>query len=72
MTCVKILNGYVCVSPSYKLRLADGTRVFMEWHRYCGPEFYYDKSHNRIIDGWYENELFADAVSWFVGKGYKA
>ncbi len=54
MTCIRIPNGIICTYPTYRLRLEDGTCVFMSWHDYCGPEFYRDKNERRWIDEWWE------------------
>lgn len=50
MTCVRIPGGIVCLSPFFRLRLADGSCVFMEWHNYCGPTFFRDRAARRMID----------------------
>ncbi len=44
MTCIRIHGGIMCVSPSFRLPLADGTRVYMAWNHYCGPIFYRDRA----------------------------
>jgi hypothetical protein len=72
MTCYRIPNGFVCVSPSYRLRLEDGAHVFMAWHHYCGPTFYRDKLERREIDEWWVNPLICKALDWFQGRGNKA
>ena len=69
MTCVRIPNGIICFTPEYRLRLADGTCVFMSWHNFCGPEFYKDKAMNRLYDNWWDNPLIEDALNWFIGRG---
>lgn len=72
MTCTNLGWGIVCTSPFYRLPLADGTRVFMDWHHYCGPTFYRDRNSNRIIEDWWENELICEALQWFQDRGNKA
>ena len=82
MTCIPILEqfggrkgrvvGFVCVSPFYRLRLEDGTCVFMEFHRYCGPTFYRDRATTRDIPEWYDNPLICKALDWFVARGHRA
>lgn len=62
----------ITYSPSYRLRLADGTCVFMSWHHYCGPEFYRDRNETRLYDEWYENPLIVQALNWFINRGHKA
>ena len=72
MTCVRIGHGYLCSSLSYRLPLADGRRVFMGWHHYCGPIFFHDKAENREIEDWHEDQLICDALDWFLNRGKKA
>lgn len=60
------------MSPFYRLRLEDGTCVFMDWHHYCGPTFFRDKWERRVIDNWWENELICKALNWFQNRGNKA
>lgn len=62
-------NALVTYSLNYKLPLSDGTRIFMDWHHYCGPTFYYDKVGNREIKTWWENSLICDALDWFIKRG---
>lgn len=56
----------------FRLRLSDGTCVFMLFHPYCGPEFFKDKECNRPIENWWENDLIDHALTWFIGRGNKA
>jgi len=77
MTCIRIPNGIMCLSPTFRLPLADGTHVYMEWHNYCGPTFFADKACRRQIDDWYEepNErgyYIRKALQWFVNRGERA
>ncbi len=72
MTCIRIHGGIITLNDSYRLRLDDGTCVFMSWHHYCGPEFYRDRSERRYIDEWWENPLIVKALDWFTGRGNKA
>lgn len=72
MTCIRMNGMIVCVSPFYRLRLADGRCVFMEWHSFCGPTFYRDRNCRRMIEDWYEDTLICDAIDWFVKREYKA
>jgi hypothetical protein len=72
VTCIRIPGGIITLNDSYRLRLEDGTCVFMSWHHYCGPEFYRDRSERRYIDEWWENPLIVKALDWFVGRGEKA
>lgn len=73
MTCLKVKSGFVCVgSKSKRLRLLDGSYVFMEWHSYAGPIFFKDKENTREIENWWDNELLAKAQEWFVNRGKKA
>jgi len=72
MTCIRIPNGFVCRSPQFRLPLANGGRVFMEWHNYCGPHFTHDKAGDREVESWWENELIIDALTWFQKRGNRA
>lgn len=58
--------------PFFRLRLADGTCVFLEWHNYVGPTFYRDRACVRSIDEWYDNPLICAALDWFIERGKKA
>lgn len=77
MTCIKLYdtrgNSILCVSDRFfRLPLADGTRVFMEFHKYLGPLFYKDKNQTRIIENWDEFPLICDALEWFCKRGHMA
>jgi len=73
MTCTVFHGGIICTnSMHYRLRLADGRRVFLEWHHYCGPVVYLDRAMNRELENWLEDPLICDAIDWFVGRGEKA
>lgn len=72
MACIRIPNGIITITPLYRLRLDDGTRVFMTWHPYCGPTFFRDKHGRRLIDDWHENSLICKALEWFIGRGERA
>ena len=78
MGCVFIesskVKAIVCgVNNSvYRLPLADGRRVYMEWHRYCGPTLYLDRQFKREIDDWWEDDLICEAIEWFQNRGNRA
>lgn len=72
MTCVRIEHGFICGSPTYRLPLRDGTRVYMSWHNYLGPIFFRDRAETREIQDWYDNPLIIEALDWFTGRGNKA
>jgi len=72
MPCHHIGNMIICTSPSFRLRLENGDHVFMSWHRYSGPEFFYDKKETRWIDKWWENKLITNALDWFIARGKRA
>lgn len=63
---------HISYTPTYRLRLSDGTCVFMDWHKYLGPEFFHDKNTQRPIDEWWENDLINDQLDWFIKRGEKA
>lgn len=75
MSCTRLRSGgFVCVSTSgfYRLRLADGTCVFMSWHHYLGPMFFKDRAERREIIDWYDNPLIEAQLDWFIERGKKA
>lgn len=72
MSCTRIRGAIVCHSPSYRLRLADGTCVFMNWHHFCGPALYQDRAECREINDWYDHPLIVQAVDWFIMRGERA
>lgn len=72
MTCIRILGGIVCLSPFYRLPLADGRRIFMDWHNYCGPIFYRDRDARREVAEWWNDPLICEALDWFTGRGNRA
>ena len=58
MPCTSILDhggkrrvGFICWSPVHHL----GRGVWMEWHSYLGPTFFYDKDCRKPFDDWYMN-----------------
>lgn len=77
MTCTVIVMGnstrvFLCHSPFYRLRLRDGTCVFMEWHNYCGPTFYRDRDAHRVVETWWNDPRICAALDWFCKRGNKA
>lgn len=74
MGCEIYQNTIVCnhTAGTYRLPLADGTRVYMDGHDYLGPIFFKDKMCLREIEDWYNNELICDALTWFQKGGNKA
>ncbi len=72
MSCIHFAGGIICMSPFFRLRLADGRCVFMEWHSYLGPTIYRDRACSRQIDDWYDDVLICEALTWFVNRGEKA
>ena len=63
-----------CVSRPriFRLPLASGGRVFMEWHSYFGPTFYRDRACRREIDGWWDMPEVCAALEWFQERGKAA
>lgn len=46
MTCLRMGNAIVCISPWGRLRL--GNRyVWVDFHEYCGPSFYWDSANTK-------------------------
>lgn len=72
MTSINLGWAIVSVSPFYRLPLADGRRVFMDFHHFCGPTFYRDRHGSRIIADWYDDPLICAALDWFVGRRARA
>lgn len=72
MTCIPFAGCIICVSPFYRLRLADGRCVFMEWHSYLGPTIYRDRACRRDIEDWYDDALICKQIDWFQKRGCKA
>jgi hypothetical protein len=72
MTCVRIEHGFICLSPLHKLRLSDGSRVFMVWHNYLGPTFYRDRDECREIEDWFNSPLICNALDWFCQRGHRS
>ncbi|GAP37333.1 hypothetical protein ABXN37_19610 [Piscinibacter sakaiensis] len=58
--------------PVWRLPLADGRRVFMEFHAYLGPSLFRDRACRREIETWYEDPGICAAVQWFVDRGRRA
>ena len=58
----------ISMPRDYRLRLEDGTCVFVLWHNYCGPTVYRDLAWNRPIEDWWENKMICDAIDWLQTK----
>ena len=71
MTCINFGSAILCYNKSYRLRLLDGRYIYMEWHNYFGPTFYYDKWSNSMTDDWWEDDNICYAIEWFSGRGKK-
>ena len=63
--CISCVTGH----RVFRLPLASGGRVFMEWHRYFGPSFWRDRACTREIETWYEVPEICDALEWFQARG---
>lgn len=66
--CIACATGH----RVFRLPLASGGRVFMEWHRYFGPSFWRDRRCTREIEDWYERPEICDALEWFQQRGKRA
>lgn len=53
----------------WRLPLASGGRVYMEFHSYFGPSFFRDRACRREIDEWYTNPEICAALDWFCKRG---
>ena len=59
----------ICWLPRvWRLPLADGRRVFMEFHSYLGPSLFRDRACRREIETWYTDPELVAAVDWFVQR----
>jgi hypothetical protein len=58
--------------PVWRLPLASGGRVFMDFHSYFGPSFYRDHRCAREIEQWYEDAEIVAALDWFIARGKMA
>ncbi|MEZ6841340.1 hypothetical protein ABVN80_14805 [Acinetobacter baumannii] len=47
-------GGFVCLVPTFRLRLLDGRYVYMTWNNYCGPLFSHDRDETRVIEDWHK------------------
>jgi hypothetical protein len=75
VSCTRLRSGgFICqiTNGFYRLRLADGTCVFMSWHHYLGPVFFRDRDERREIQDWYDNKLICDQLDWFIERGKRA
>jgi len=72
MPCIQIEYGFICGSPSFRLRTNDGRYIFMSWHSYLGPTFYHDRNEQREIEEWYKDTAICRALDWFTSRGNKA
>lgn len=63
--CRRCLTG----PPVWRLPLASGGRVFMEFHSYLGPAFFRDHACQREIELWYEDPEIVAALDWFIARG---
>lgn len=49
MTCINFGNGIVCINPWGRLKV--GNRyVWVDFHPYCGPNFYTDSRMTKLYD----------------------
>lgn len=73
MTGHKLAIVHIGWIPTYRLRLDDGTYVFMVFHRVMGVMgFYRDKAERREITDWFNNPLICKAFDWFCNRGNRA
>ena len=63
--CISCITG----NNVWRLPLAGGGHVYMEFHRYFGPSFYRDRAGRREIEDWYTRPEICDALEWFVQRG---
>lgn len=63
--CIRCVSG----RPVFRLPLASGGRVYMEWHSYFGPSFFRDQACQREIETWYLDPEICAALEWFQQRG---
>jgi hypothetical protein len=71
MTCIRFGSAIVCVSPWGRLRL--GNRyVWVDFHEYCGPSFYWDSAMTKGYDPADENDPIWDEFGKWLKKYQEA
>lgn len=65
VACVACVTG----NRVWRLPLASGGRVYMEFHRYFGPSFFRDRACVREIEDWYTCAEICTALDWFIARG---
>ena len=70
MTCINFGNAIVCVNPWGRLTI--GNRyVWVDFHEYCGPSFYWDSAMQKVYDPVDENDPIWDQFDKWLKK-YRA
>lgn len=71
MTCIRMgSSAIVCVSPWGRLKV--GNRyVWVDFHEYCGPSFYWDSAMTKLYDPKDENDPVWEQFGRWLGK-YRA
>ena len=64
MACYRMGGAIVCVNPWGSITV-NGKRMWLEFHEYCGPTFYTDRSMTKV----YEPKDETDAV-WPAFAGW--
>lgn len=55
MTCTRYGNAIICTNPWGRLKL--GNRyVWLDFHTYCGPSFFWDSAMTKVYDPVDEND----------------
>lgn len=72
MTCIRTNGAIVCVPQVFRLPLANGRRVFMEWHSHLGPAFFRDRAGRREMAVWWCDLDITQALDWFIDRGGRA
>lgn len=65
---IKTPNAIITYSTVDAVFTWEGRKVNMEFHRYCGPSFFYtdDEGDEHEVDNWYEiPELLAQWNTWW-------
>jgi hypothetical protein len=70
MTCINIGNAIICMSPWGRMKLGN-KYVWLEYHEYCGPTFYWDSNMTKLYDPVDENDPIWDLFDVWLKK-YRA
>ena len=65
MTCIRMGNAIVCVSPWGRLHVCN-KYIWLSFHEYCGPAFYTDSGMSELYEPADENDpVWPEFEKWF-------